>query len=406
MRLGIIVTEFPKTTETFILRDLVEFHRLGHDIRIYHLTRFRKGEVVHDFARHALSWARSMPYFFGRKVLAATLSALLFKPKQTFKIIRDLLRGFCKEPVWLAKSLLLVPKSCAIADELNEWQVDHVHAEFATHPATTAWIVRRLTGIPYSVSCHAHDIFLTLAMLRWKMGEASFVRSISKFNRDYLLRHIPELKDTPIEIIHVGVDTAKTPVLEPPRSDTLRILYVGSLEIRKGVKYLLNALALLDKTDIRWECHILGGGPESVALEHLSKESKLTDMVTFYGPQPFEEVAKQLPKASVMVVPSIIGPGGRTEGIPTVLVEALSHQRPVIATRVSGVPELVIEGDTGWLVEPKDEHSIFKALKAVAESPEEAHRRARNGRIKVEKEFDLHNIVAAQLQQFARYRHQ
>jgi colanic acid/amylovoran biosynthesis glycosyltransferase len=173
MRLAIIVTEFPKTTETFILRDLVEFHKRGHEVRIYHMTSFRRGEVVHGFARQTLDWARSSPYFFGTKVLGAVLRAKFGRPGVFIKTLGTVFRAYWREPVWLAKTLFIVPKCLVFAEEMKEWGADHVHAEFATHPATCAWIAGRFAGLPYSVSCRAHDIFLTRSLLSQKLNEAA-----------------------------------------------------------------------------------------------------------------------------------------------------------------------------------------------------------------------------------------
>lgn len=403
MRLGVIVSEFPKVTETFVLRDLIEFHRHGHEVRIYHLTAFRRNEVVHDFARPTLSWTRPRPYLFGRAVIGALVRALGRHPGTLAAIVRDLIRGYRRRPVLLAKSLFILPKCLSFAEDLAAWKVDHVHAEFAGHPATCAWIVGRMTGLPYSVSCHAHDIFVTQAMLDVKLGEAAFVRAISDFNRRFLLARVPGLDGGRIEVIHCGADLAKIPPLEPPPAEgEFRILYVGSLQIRKGVHVLLRALAAARALG-DWSCGIIGGGPEEKKLERLAADLGLRDRVRFHGPLPFEQVSRALAQAHVLVVPSIVLANGRTEGIPTVIMEALAHQRPVIATRVSGVPELVEDGETGYLVPPADERALAGALERLREDPETGHRLAQQGRRRVLAEFDAAKNAAAQLSRFARF---
>lgn len=402
MRLGVIVSEFPKVTETFIVRDLVDFQRRGHEVRIYHLTAFRRNEVVHDFARPTLSWTRPRPYLFGTAVIGALARALGRHPGTLAALVLDLIRGYLREPVHLAKSLFILPKCLSFAEDLAAWKVDHVHAEFAGHPATCAWIVGRMTGLPYSVSCHAHDIFVTQAMLDVKLGEAAFVRAISHFNRRFLLERIAGLDEGRIEVIHCSADTTRIPALGPPPDGVFRILYVGSLEVRKGVDVLLEALAKAEALG-DWRCDLIGGGPERERLERLASGLGLGARVRFHGPCPFEEVTRAYPETHVLVVPSIVGPGGRTEGIPTVLIEALAHQRPVIASRLSGVPELVQDGKTGILVPPGDREALTLALERVRRAPREAFGMARQGRKRVEAEFDLAACVEAQLAQFARF---
>ena len=404
MRLGIIVTDFPKITETFILRDLLEFHRRGHEVRIYHMTRFRKNEVVHEFARPTLAWARPQAYLFSRPVLGALARALIRHPLRLLAIVARICWGYRREPVLLAKSLFIVPESLACAEDLVAWDAAHVHAEFAGHPGTCAWIVGRMTGLPYSVSCRAHDIFRTQSLLDTKLGEAACVRTITAYNKRFLLEHVSGLAERPLAVVHSSVPTQDMPALAPPAGEPFRVLYVGSLQVRKGVDVLLRSLANASDRLGDWTCDILGGGPEAERLRGLAEELGLQDRVRFAGPQPFEDVARAYADAHVIVAPSIIGPQGRTEGIPNVVIEGLAHQRPVIATSVSGIPELVTDGETGTLVAPGDVDALAAALVRVRRDPCAAYRMAVRGRQRVEAEFDLRTNVEAQLQAFARYR--
>ena len=403
MRLAIIVTEFPKTTETFILRDLVEFHKRGHDIRIYHMTSFRQNEVIHGFARETLEWARPQPYFFGWKVQGALARAAFRRPLTLLRIVATMIREYWPEPAWLAKSLFILPKCLAVAEDIKSWPAGHIHAEFATHPATCSWIAGRLTGIPYSVSCRAHDIFLTQRMLRVKLGEASFVRTISEFNRRFLKDRVQGLNEKPVAVIHSSVPVDTIPALPQTTPGEFRIRYLGSLEVRKGIDVLLRSLGSIASELGRWNCHIVGAGPERRRLERLSAELGLMDKVRFLGPLPFEEVARVYEEAHVVVVPSIVGPGGRTEGIPNVIMEALAYQRPVIAGNVSGIPELVKHGETGLLVPPGDHRELASALRWVKEHPEEAHRLAVRGRKLITSDFNLSLNAQSQLDLFGRH---
>lgn len=404
MRLAIIVTEFPKTTETFILRDLVEFHKRGHEVRIYHMTSFRSGEVVHGFARETLEWRRSAPYILGRKVLGALLRAKFRRPGLFLSTLGTIVRAFRREPVWLAKTLLITPKCLAFAEDMSEWGADHVHAEFATHPATCAWIAGRFAGLPYSVSCRAHDIFLTQSLLEAKLGEAAFVRTISEFNRRYLTEKVRASRNKQIAVIHSSVPVETIPALPRPASGPFRIRYLGSLEVRKGVDVLLRSLAAIDVEAGDWNCEIVGGGPERRKLEEMTAHLRLTGRVRFLGPLPFEKISGVYEDAHVVVVPSIVGPGGRTEGIPNVIMEALAYQRPVVATGVSGIPELIEDGNTGLLVPPGDDAALADALRWVMNNPDESYDMAVRGRSRVEREFNLSINAERQLDLFEGHR--
>jgi glycosyltransferase involved in cell wall biosynthesis len=402
MKLAIIVTEFPKTTETFILRDIMEFHRSGHEIGIYHLAPYRRNEVVHEFARPALGFVRPLGALWGSLPLAAVLCAIGRHPIRLLRIVAELFWGFRRDPIVLLKSLAMLPRCLAVAADVMAWSAAHLHAEFAGHPATCAWIVGRMTRVPYSVSCRAHDIFRSQAMLETKLGEASFVRTISQFNVRFLLDRVRGLDPAKVSVIHSSVDVGHIPLLPPPPTDPFRILYVGSLQVRKGVEVLLEALAQAGGLGT-WICDIVGTGPENQRLQSLAQSLGISDRVRFLGAQPFEVVSAAYAKASVVVVPSVIGPKGRTEGIPNVVIEALAHQRPVIATAVSGIPELVTNGSTGWLIQPGDVKELGAALERIRRDPEGAYRIAQQGRRRVESEFDLVRSARAQLEKFQQH---
>jgi glycosyltransferase involved in cell wall biosynthesis len=385
-RLAVIVTEFPKTTETFIMRDVVAFSKRNYDIRIYHLTHYNRHEVVHEFAKPTLSWSRDYAYFASADVVGACVRAILKRPRALGGLLRDIVVGCRRDPVMILKSLFILPKSLRISEDALEWGADHVHAAYAGHPATCAWIVQRIAGVPFSVSCHAHDIFETQALLGTKLPEAEFVRTISEYNRKFILEHVPSLVSNPPAVIHVGAFLESLAPPAPYSSERMLVLYVGSLEARKGVDVLLRAVSQANLGD--WHLDIVGGGPERQRLEALSAELGLSGRVTFHGAQSNERVALAMSRASVMVVPSRIGPRNQTEGLPTVIVEAFAHQRPVIAARLTGIPEIVIHGVTGWLFEVDDTHGLARALEEVRQDPEEAKRRALRGSELVVSQFD------------------
>jgi glycosyltransferase involved in cell wall biosynthesis len=333
-------------------------------------------------------------------VISALLGEIARDPGGLARIIGGVLRDYAGTPAILLKSLGIVPKSLAFAQDLKVWGAQHVHAEFAGHPATCAWIIARATGIPYSVSCRAHDIFRTTNGLGSKLTEAAAVRTISAFNKRFLLERVPALSPGKIEVIHSGVDVMAIPRLEaPPPGEVYRILYVGALEPKKGVEVLLRALASAHELT-PWRLDVLGRGPDRVRLERLAVDLGLSDRVVFHGPKPFEGVSGAIADAHVVVAPSVVGPGGRMEGIPNTMIEALAHQRPAISTRLSGLPELITDHETGLLVTPGDAEELRTALVWTRNHPKEAFEMACRGRQHVEAHFDLNANSRAQLRLF------
>lgn len=398
MKIAVIVTEYPKATETFIYRDLVKFHELGAEIALYHIAPFRHGQPLHGFAAPTVDWVR--PIGFAQP--GAVARALARHPAALGGALAAMARAYAGQPRLLAKSMALVPKALAIAEDARAIGCSHVHAEFAGHPATAAWLGARAGGLPYSVSCRAHDIFRTQALLDRKLGEASAVRTVSGFGADFLRRTVPGMADRAIEVIHSSVDVARiAPVEAAPATDPFRILYVGALEPKKGVEHLLDALASAGDALGDWRMDAIGQGPSGEALRAKASALGLGARVTFHGARPFEAVAAAYAEASVCVAPSVIGPNGRQEGIPNVMIEALAYQRPAITTAISGIPELIADGETGLLVPPGDAAALAAALLRVRRDPAAALAMARRGRAHVVREFDLAVNARRQLDLFA-----
>lgn len=394
MKLAIIVTEYPKTTETFILRDILAFVEKGADVRIYHLSSYRKNEILHDFAKPTKALAHHKSIISGQSFW----QTLRNFPKLV-SLWATIIRVQSPEPVIMAKSLGISIGATSIAKELKEWGAEHVHAEFAGHPATAAWVIHRLTNIPYSVSCRGHDVYRTQRLLAEKFAPAVMVRSVSNYTKNFIAERVNGFDKTKLRVIHSSVDISGIPKLGPTAGDGFNILYVGSLHIRKGIDILLNALLKLPDAD--WTCRIIGDGPERENLESLCQSLGLAKRVTFEGKQRFDYVTAAYEWAHVVAAPSVFGPNGRAEGIPNVMIEALAHQRPAIATRMAGIPELIEDQVTGLLVEPNDVDGLASALMNVKSDYPAAYHRAVEGRKFVKSAFDLQTNAQHQLDVFS-----
>lgn len=398
MKLAVIVTSFPRTTETFIMRDVVTFLERGHDVRLYHLLPFDHRAKLHAFVVPVAKRARTVS-FLSRPVLGELARVLLHQRSLLWGIVHSLVRKAWRDPEILLKSLFVLPKSLVFARELQEWGADHVHGEFAGHPTTCAWMIHRMTGITYSASCRAHDIFVTQILLGLTVGEANAVRTITRYNIEFLRERVPELRHREINLIHSSIDVRRIAIVPTNHHQIFSILYVGSLHPRKGVDDLLHALIHFTPPDA-WQLRVIGDGPERRKLERLAKRLGISGKIHFLGAQPFEQVAIAYRDANLVVAPSRYGRGGRTEGIPNVVIEALAHVRPVISTRVSGIPELVENGVTGLLVEPADSAGLAHAIAEIYQNRDAADLMAKRGRARIESEFDLERNASAQLEMF------
>lgn len=394
MNILVVVSEFPKLTETFAYRNAIEYERLGHNVHIFHIKRFRRDEPIHAFMRGLVARAFTFGYA-SRAALQGLASELVTAPHRVSGVLRDIVGAYWREPGRGLAALSYVPKAIALGRWCRHHGIEHIHAEFAGHPATAAMIAARVSGVPFSFSAHAHDIFVSQALLVTKAREAAFVRAISTYNIGFLAK-LPGFPAQKLRLVRCGVtrDALHNDGPIRPENGPLRILYVGALIRRKGVCHLIDALAALPPR-IDWHARIVGGGSHAGRLAAQARRLGLETRLRFDGPQPAERVAAAFRAAHVAVVPSIVGDGGRMEGIPVVVMEAMAQGLPVVASALSGIPELIEDGVTGHLVPPADPSAIASALEDIhADWPAAAAMGAR-GRDRVANDYVVEDNARA-----------
>lgn len=387
-KIAYIMSRFPHLPETFILREMIALEQLGRQIELYPLI-IQHQTLVHKEASPWIARARYVPWL-SRDVFMANFHYAINYPDQYFSLLWRTFLENMGNPKFLVRTLALFPKAVWMAKKFKEDEISHIHAHYATHPAFVAWVINQLTGISYSVTVHAHDIFVDKSMLATKLRSATFVASISKFNRDYLINLLGPWVKEKIHIVRCGIDPAYYNQGKNMADDRqLDIISIGSLQPYKGFIFLIEACAQLRDLCIPFRCRIIGGGDLRSMLEQEIEKDKLEGLITLVGPRSQDEVSQLLQTANCYVQPSIITLSGKMEGIPVALMEAMVSGIPVIATAISGIPELVKDGETGWLVPPENVHAMVKALEQIFKDRAEAKRRAEQGKKWVLEEFVL-----------------
>ena len=394
-RLCYIMSRFPKITETFILREIVELQRLGQPaITILPLLSERQ-DVIHPEAEKLRSQVRYTP-FISLSILSANLRFLFQKPLRYLSLLWMVLSSNVGSRNLFIGAVGIFPKSVFFSKLLQDEGIQHVHAHFATHPALSAFIISRLAGISYSVTVHAHDIFVHQAMLGEKLRLAKFVVSISDFNKRYLTRRFPDLENR-IHVIHCGVDLDRYSSSDTEGatvSDRFEICCVASLQVYKGIEYLIRACAELKESIPSLHCTVVGEGEQRRHLESLIEELGLSGTVDLVGALQEDMVASHLRNADLFVLPSIVAPDGQMEGIPVALMEAMASALPVISSDISGIPELITDNESGLLVPPADHWALGEAIGFLYERPQQRKRMGAAGRRTIETEFDLSKNVS------------
>jgi len=213
---------------------------------------------------------------------------------------------------------------------------------------------------------------------------------ISEYNRRLVLDACPGTDAAKLRVLHCGADTDLfSPGATPEAPGALSLVCVGSFLEVKGHRYLVEGCRLLRERGIDVRCHLVGDGPGRDEIEALIEAAGLGEAFVLHGPLPRPSVAQLLASAHVIVQPSVPTRRGSREGIPVSLMEGMACGLPAVATRISGIPELVEDGENGFLVPPRDPEALADALARLASNPELRRRMGRAARAKVLQEFDL-----------------
>lgn len=425
-KVAYIVSRFPKLTETFVLFEILAVLEAGIDVEVFPLLQARNtsthpeagsvwkkawelmrrpasAPVMHAEVEQVLDRVHLAP-LISWHVLAAQLWFLRTRPITYLSTLWSLFRATWGSANYCLGGLILFPKAAYLARRLPTRGVTHVHAHFANHATTVAYVVRRLSGIPFSFTAHGSDIQVDQHMLAEKVSEASYVLTISEYNRRFLLETCDPQHASRIQVLRCGVDTRVFQHNRKPvdgDEKIFRVVCVGTLYPVKGQAVLLRACKQLLDEGVPVECQLVGDGPDREMLVALAQELEVDGAVKFLGQQPRSQVATLLRDADVLVAPSVPTKCGRREGIPVVLMEAMASGIPVVASNISGIPELVKHGQTGLLVEPDDAGGLADSIRQLAKDDDLRSRLSRSGRLLVEQEYDLRVNAATVADYFA-----
>jgi glycosyltransferase involved in cell wall biosynthesis len=363
-RVAYLTGEYPAVSHTFILREVEALRRLGVDVETASVRRtgpeHHRGPAEQAAAQNTfylLSAARNPV------MLLAAQAPALTAPRRYFGTLARAWRLRAPGLRAALYQLFYFVEATVLARHLKARGITHLHNHFAGPSASVSMLTARLADIPYSFTLHGPADLAEPA--RWRLGdkiaEARFVACISHYARSQAMLMGDPAHWEKLRIVHCGVDPA---LYDRPRAETedqrLHLVFVGRLAPVKGLRVLIEALLAARRTDVRLT--IVGDGEERATLEAMA--APLGEAVRFTGYQSQEEVAGILATAHAFVLPSF------AEGVPVVLMEALAAGLPVIATRITGVPELVEDGVSGLLVPPGDAQALAAAIDRLAARPD------------------------------------
>jgi glycosyltransferase involved in cell wall biosynthesis len=352
-----IANEFPTAVEWYVPAEIQELRRRG--VRVIPCSLRRSDPSL--LAPQHLELAKQtlcLGHFNARILFRMVRAFPATLPRITDLIFR-VLRGGREKPMRRIRGLLHTLIGLYFAALLEGRDIEHIHAHHGYFSAWIAMIAARALGVPYSLTLHGSDLLLHAAYLDTKLTECTYCLTVSEFNRRYILAHYPMINPARVFVQHLGVEV-------PPKnlpahggealSHRPLLLSVGRLHPVKNQLFLVQACYVLRECGINFRCVVVGEGPERRKLEFLIGELRLWNFVTLAGHLSRPEVAALYEQADLVVLTS------RSEGIPLVLMEAMAREKLVLAPAITGIPELVIDGKTGFLYEPESlEQFVWRA---------------------------------------------
>lgn len=384
IRFAYLFERFPSFTQTFCTREVAEFYRQGAQPPIFSIRE--RDELAPELTPEIAENVRYLPEDSELTRQIKQLQSERKIPRAMNHTLRDWTSPVDKHRVYAAAWL---------APVLKQKRVNHVHAHFAGIAARTAYWLKQFYGISYSFTGHANDIFVeadfpvSLAQL---VNEAEFVATETDFSRDWLARKFPGAAGK-IHRVYNGIRVADF------RSDAVRrspplIISVGRYIEKKGFGDLIEACAILRNRGLEFECQIVGEGPLEGELRARTDALGMGDGVRLIGALSEQEIAAQLRAASVFALPCVTEVGGGMDNLPTVIMEAMASGLPVVSTPIAGVPEMVMEGETGFLVPQKNPEAVSDAIAKVLRNPALVAELGKRGRARALEKFSIENSVA------------
>lgn len=388
-RVTYLLSQYPTFTHTFLLREVVAMRALGVDVRVISLTAAdRAASALQPNEREE---AAQTTYIKPRGAVVAILAmarAVITRPVQTARAAVRATRLAGWHPVRLAAHYSYLLQAAVVAQELLRTDAVHLHSHFCS---TVGMLAADLTEIPWSFTIHGpaeFDDVLGFGLTE-KVKSARSVVAISGFARSQVLRHIPPALWEKVVCVPLGIPLdAYTHPSPPDPRETLEILTVGRLANVKAQPLLIDAIAVLHAEGWPVRLRIVGDGPNRQLLAEQIRALGLDKVVELLGPLPSKEVTKLYATSDIFALPSF------AEGVPVALMEAMAMERPCLATRLMGIPELIEDGVSGILVKPADVADTARGLRLLIADTSLRERIGVEGRRRVAQKYDLNQNVA------------
>lgn len=381
MCVAYIVKRYPRYSETFIVNEILAHEKAGLEVHIFALLPPQDSHFQDIIAK-----VRAPVTYLPAK--ADRASTFWERQKKAARWYPETWQVLGRYPNASVREVL---QALELSLHIGRMQITHLHAHFATTSTTVAQIASAITGVPFSFTAHAKDIFHQdndFAALATKFEQAKRAITVSDFNYHYLTQELSVNREKVVKIYN-GLDLDQFPYCSPEQREPM-ICAIGRLVEKKGFCDLIKACQHLKLQGINFQCEIIGDGDLKHELQQQINDLELKDIVTLKGSLPQQEIKQHLRQAAVFAAPCVVGEDGNRDGLPTVLLESMALGTPCVSTDVTGIPEVILDGQTGLMVEQRNPKSLAGALERLLNQTQLRVSLSQQARLLIESQFNIH----------------
>ncbi len=390
VRVGYMLRMYPRFTQTFVVNEILELEQQDVDVSILSLKKPTDGRF-HESISRVRAKAEYAPEY-----LVESPGKTLRHHLSTFRRAPGAYAGaFARTFRSAGTDMTDFMQAAGVLRWVKKRRLKHVHIHFGTHEASVAYLASLMGGLSYSLTLHAFDIFrdnVDRRLLARKINASRFTVTVSEYNRRFMVENLPGVDGDKIRVNYNGIDLERFRCNGAERKP-YSIVGVGRLIEKKGFIDLVRAVGRLRDRGMEIDCSIVGDGPLKDELKREIKSLNLKRSVKLVGPLSQADVRDLMARSMCMALPCIHAEDGNVDALPTVLLEAMASGCPCVSTRVSGVPEIIEDGRTGFLVPPLDDAALADAIARLLEPGVLHGEFADSGRARAEEVFDVRRNV-------------
>ncbi len=378
----------PLASETFVFYEVDKFYKQGMPVSVITLYGDKPKNLAPHIRNSPIPIERfGIPATF--KILAAAWRRFKKDPEKTKHVLRNI---FLRR--WRDIEMRLEAAWCGVsgfylAERCKEMGIEHIHTPWANGPATAAWVVNYLEDIPFSFTARAGDVRPPDGFLQEKLEACAFARSESSYQIPLMASFLPAEKHDKLYVTYnvrtLSAEGQASVAMQKP----YKILCIGRLVETKGFQYLIEAVRMLVDEGISVQLDVAGDGAWMKRLSKQVNDLKLEQNVNMLGFVTHDHILEHILKSDIFSMPSVVKRNvDDCDGLPNVVIEAMSYGLPVVATDVAGMSDVVKDGETGYLVPQRDSKALAIALRKMIADPDNARRMAHNAKELMNTMFD------------------